>query len=83
MSELIAKALPDATDTRAIAFGRGVLTETGRVVADTFPGAACVLVADDNTWRAAGVQVRDSLTHAGVPLEEPFVFPGTPTLYAS
>lgn len=83
MSELIAKALPDATDTRAIAFGRGVLAETGRVFANTFPGAACVLVADDNTWRAAGVQVRDSLTHAGVQLEEPFVFPGTPTLYAS
>ena len=79
---LIARALQDATDTRAIAFGHRVLAQTGDVFANTFPGSACVLVADDNTWAAAGEQVRESLVAAGVRLEEPFVFPGTPTLYA-
>lgn len=80
---LIDKALTTATDTVAIRIGRGVIAETGELFAATFPGATAIIVADENHWRAAGQQVVDSLTAAGVAQAEPYLFPGTPTLYAS
>ena len=82
MSYLIDRALEDATDTKIIITGSGVVSETGRVFTDAFGDAACILVADENTWSVAGTQVRESLERAGVALIDPFVFPGVPTLYA-
>ena len=82
MSHLIDRALKDATDTKAIVTGSGVVSETGRVFTDTFGDAAGILVADENTWAVAGRPVQESLQRAGVRLIEPFIFPGVPTLYA-
>ncbi|MGA4506935.1 sn-glycerol-1-phosphate dehydrogenase [Propionibacteriaceae bacterium G1746] len=82
MSELIDKALENATDTKAIVTGHGVLGQVGEVFTKTFGDAKAVLVADENTWGVAGEQVKKSLEDAGVALEEPIIFPGTPTLYA-
>ena len=48
-SELIAKALETATDTRAIVAGSGVVSGTGSVFAEQFPGKRAILVADENT----------------------------------
>ncbi|WP_028707911.1 sn-glycerol-1-phosphate dehydrogenase [Propionicicella superfundia] len=79
---LIDKALETATDTHAIEIGRGVVATTGRLFAERFPGRAGIIVADENHWRVAGRQVVESLTSAGVRLLDPYVFPGTPTLYA-
>ena len=76
-------ALAEATDTRVIVAGADVLDRTGNVFTETFgTGALAQLVADENTWAVAGEQVRASLAQAGVELAEPFVLPGTPTLYA-
>src|SRR5690625_1803092 len=76
-------ALAEATDTRVIVAGPDVLDRTGSAFTETFgPGALAQLVADENTWAAAGDQVRASLAQADVELAEPFVLPGTPTLYA-
>ena len=80
---LIERALRTATDTKAIEVGRGVVTRTGEVFARLFPGRTAIIVADENHWRVAGEQVVASLTAAGVPQAEPYIFPGTPTLYAS
>lgn len=82
MTELIDKALEDSTDTKAIISGRAVLDRTGTLFKQLFGDAACILVADDNTWGVAGEPVKASLEAAGVTLVEPYVFPGTPTLYA-
>ncbi|MGD8216328.1 sn-glycerol-1-phosphate dehydrogenase [Aestuariimicrobium sp. Y1814] len=82
MSELIDKALENATDTQAIVTGRGVVNQTGEVFKKVFGDARAILVADENTWAVAGEQVKASLEAAGVELEEPHIFPGTPTLYA-
>ena len=82
MTKLIDQALERATDTKAIVTGRGVVDRTGDVFTSTFGDAACILVADENTWAAAGEQVKASLEAAGVKLLEPYIFPGTPTLYA-
>lgn len=82
MSELIDKALENATDTKAIVTGRGVVSQTGEVFTRVFGDARAIIVADENTWAVAGEQVKASLDAAGVQLEEPYIFPGTPTLYA-
>lgn len=81
-SELIQQAMKSATDTKAIAFGRGVIDQTGSVFRDLFGDAHAIIVADENTWAVAGEQVQASLEAAGVPLEPRYVFPGKPTLYA-
>lgn len=83
MSDLIQKALADADDTKVVVMGHGVLERTGPVFKDLFGDAAAIVVADGNTWEVAGEAVTASLRDAGVPLVEPYVFPGHPTLYAS
>ena len=79
----IERALRTATDTKAIEAGRGVVARTGEVFARLCPGRTAIIVADENHWRVAGTQVVASLTAAGVPQAKPYIFPGTPTLYAS
>ncbi|WP_076464163.1 sn-glycerol-1-phosphate dehydrogenase [Actinomyces mediterranea] len=82
-STLITRALETATDTRDIIFGMNVLERTGDLFARVFPGARALVVADDNTFAAAGRAVVASLAAAGVEsVQEPYIFPGTPTLYA-
>ncbi|MFT3888011.1 MAG: sn-glycerol-1-phosphate dehydrogenase [Arachnia sp.] len=79
---LIQHALESADETRAIEFGHGALARTGRLFKELFPDATALVVADDNTFAAAGAEVLAALSEAGVPLAaEPFVLPGTPTLY--
>lgn len=79
---MIAQALTTATDTKEIAFGEHVLDQTGPMFKKLFPGKKALVVADENTFAAAGEAVVASLKEAGVELLENFIFPGTPTLYA-
>lgn len=82
-SELIATALKTADETKAIAFGDDVLGETGKIFAEQFPGARVLVVADENTFAAAGKEVVASLKDSGVEFaEDPYLFPGKPTVYA-
>ena len=46
-------ALADATDTRDVAVGRGVIAEAGERITAHLPGPY-VLVADESTWAVAG-----------------------------
>ncbi|MFT3943733.1 MAG: sn-glycerol-1-phosphate dehydrogenase [Ancrocorticia sp.] len=81
-SELIEKALSTATVTKAIAFGDDVLAASGPMFVEQFPGAKVLLVADENTLAAAGEPVVASLKAAGVEFaDDPYIFPGKPTLY--
>ncbi|SPT74330.1 Glycerol-1-phosphate dehydrogenase [NAD(P)+] [Arcanobacterium haemolyticum] len=83
MSEMIEKALETATETRAIAFGDDANLRAGSVFVTTFPGQKAFLVADENTWGAAGQTIKKSLEEAGVEFAAaPYIFPGKPTLYA-
>lgn len=84
MSEsLIDTALRSAKDTRAIVIGAGAVASTGRVFVELFgAGAQAIVVADENTYAVAGDGVVQSLREAGVEMVEPYVFPGSPTLYA-
>lgn len=80
---LIERALRTADETRAIEFGPGVVHRTGRLFKRLFPGKQVLVVADANTFGAAGPAVMDSLVEAGVEFaSDPLLFPGKPTLYA-
>lgn len=80
----LTRAVDAAGDTRALRFGPGVVEQTGAVFAEQFPGSEVLVVADENTYRAAGAAVVAALRAAGVQFaSEPHVFPGTPTLHGT
>jgi len=80
--ERIRAALHDATDTEVVMIGAGALASVGNLFSETFGEQPAVVVADDNTFEAAGRGAKASLEAAGVSLQRPYVFPGKPTLYA-
>ena len=81
--ELVNGALRDATDTRTVKIGEGVLGSVAEVFEQSFGGEAkAIVVTDENMWAAAGKEVQKILEAAGRETVEPYVFPGTPTLYA-
>jgi glycerol-1-phosphate dehydrogenase [NAD(P)+] len=65
-------------DTRAVVTARGCLRQAAELFRTHFPGEAAVIVADENTYAAAGREVRRILKAAGLEGEEPFLFPGSP-----
>ncbi|MBM9433605.1 sn-glycerol-1-phosphate dehydrogenase [Flaviflexus equikiangi] len=82
-NSLIAKALETADETKAIAFGKDVNRDAGPMFAEQFPGAKVLVVADENTYAAVGEDVVASLKESGIEFaDDPYIFPGTPTLYA-
>ena len=76
----IRKALRRAPDTREFVIGTGVLSGLPSLCAAHFPGARMLVVADTNTYRAAGERAVRSLRAARIPLVEPLIFPGRPML---
>ena len=80
--ERINAALQEATDTQNVLIGAGELASVDEVFGENFGDAAAVVVADENTFEAAGKEVQKYLEEAGRELIEPYVFPGEPALYA-
>ncbi len=77
----LADALGSARETRALVVGRGVLSETGRVFREQFPGCRAVIVADATTHTLTGGAVGAALTSAQVDCVAPFIYTD-PALYA-
>ena len=84
-AELVEKGLENASHTKTVEVGRGVLASSGTIIRDGLLEGVrkALLVADERTWKAAGADVERSLREAGADLAEPMVYPGSPTLYAS
>ncbi len=78
----IQQALEAATETNAFITGEGCRRDTPRIFQQHFPGATAIIIADDNTFHAAGKTVLECLQHSDIHVLEPFIFPGTPTLHA-
>ncbi len=78
----VAAALRDASDTREFVTGNGVLADVDALFARAFGKGAAVVVADENTFAAAGETVHARLSAAGREVAPPIVFPGRPTLAA-
>lgn len=71
----LAEALRAARETRALEVGRNILAETPRLFREQFADRRAVLVTDESTMAAAGLDVAASLKAAQLPSEEPFIFP--------
>jgi glycerol-1-phosphate dehydrogenase [NAD(P)+] len=80
--ERIDAALREATDTRRVLIGSGVLGAVDDVFSQCFADQATILIADDNTYAAAGSEVEQRLSAAGRGIKDRIVFPGRPALYA-
>lgn len=76
-SEMIAKALARATDTRACEIGDGVLEMTPALMREWFPSAAqAIVICDPRTRAAAGERVGALLGGAGFSVAEHVLEPG-------
>ena len=68
-TQCILDALKIATDTKAFELGEGVLHRAPALFKEYFPNRKAVIVADNNTWKAAGKAVDASMREAGIPCE--------------
>ena len=70
--------LPAGIQTAFFAMGDGALAETAAFMAKIFPDKKPWVIADDNTFAAAGKFVAEQLKEN---MYEPYIFPGTPRLH--
>jgi len=75
--ERIIRGLERATDTRVVRIGDGVVCEVPRILRALFRHTAAVVVADADTYRAAGQRVTEAMRDAGLELRKPIVFDET------
>lgn len=73
-NQLVSAALAAATDTAAMEIGVDILDRAPQMFKEQFPDQKALIVADENTWRAAGEAVYGYLQSAGVECEEPYIF---------
>jgi glycerol-1-phosphate dehydrogenase [NAD(P)+] len=79
----IRQVLKDVKETKQIELGTGVMAKISGMFAEYFPGHKAIIIADENTFAAAGRQVQDLLSAAGLSCGDPIVYPGSPMLYAN
>ena len=73
-NQRVARALAAATDTVALEIGVDILDRVPVMFKEQFPGRKAVVVADKNTWPAAGEAINSYLKQSDVECEEPFIF---------
>lgn len=73
--------IPAGLDTRCFVLGEGALKHLPQLLQQEFPGLTPWVIADTNTWKAAGAEAQRLLTAAGMTPAEPYIFPGTPVLH--
>ncbi len=77
------RAVAAAGITREVVVAAGGLEALPAVLARAAPSATCAIVADDNTWQAAGKRASQQLASAGVRAVEPIVLAGQPRVKPS
>lgn len=75
------EALAAATDTKSLVIEQAAIGKVAQMFKQNFPNKRALIVADNNTWKAAGFDVHDVLDGGEVPQEEPFIY-RDPELYA-
>jgi glycerol-1-phosphate dehydrogenase [NAD(P)+] len=78
----VTQALGHATETRAFELGSGALQRVPKVLEDLGISGKIVLVADENTYAAAGERLEEILHREGFATTGPVVFSGHPVLHA-
>lgn len=77
----IEEAIARAKDTKALIIQENAISRCGEMFKELFGDSKAIVVADQNTFKAAGEKTVRSLTEAGIGLYDPFVF-NDPDLYA-
>lgn len=70
----IQHALSRADETKVLIIRRGAISDLGSVFDKYFSGLPAMIVADENTFAAAGKKVSDALKKAGIKISEPFIY---------
>jgi glycerol-1-phosphate dehydrogenase [NAD(P)+] len=73
-------ALANASTTRHLVFGTGVIDEAVGLIRRTFADRPALISADERTFAIAGRQLHEALASAGHPVAAPVIFPAKPTL---
>ena len=73
--------VPAGLDSELFCLGKGALKYLPQVLSEAFPEQEAFLVADENTWRAAGSEAEKILNAAGFPIAGKYIFPGEPRLH--
>lgn len=68
--------------TSSIISGQNALEQIPDEICRLWPESSAFIVADANTWKAAGSRLATLLASGGVPSSGPFIFPGSPNLHA-
>lgn len=79
-SERIAAALKQTNHTREVLIAPGAVEAVPDVLGRWFPPSAVLVVADENTFDAAGKQVLEALGPSGRRAHPALIFPGSPML---
>ena len=78
----IKSAIKSAVDTEDCIIGIDCMNQIPAILKQHFPDAKLVVVADDNTFVAAGRRINNKLKSTGFDVVQPFVYPGKPMLHA-
>lgn len=73
--------VPAGLDTRCFVLGEGALKYLPQLLKQEFPGLTPWIVADTNTWKAAGAEAEKRIAEAGLFPAKSYIFPGTPVLH--
>jgi len=77
----LAEALAAARETRRLEIGTGILSQTPQLFRDVCPGRTAILIADQNTYAAAGGEVQRAFIESATATRAPYLF-NDPGLYA-
>lgn len=72
--------IPSGMKTAVFLLGEGVFQELPALWNEFFPGKTPWIIADENTWRAAGEAVSAAFRQGNIPEKTAKIFPGTPRL---
>ncbi len=78
----ITTALSHATETKVFEVGVDALSRLPAIIRDLGIEERVVIVADENTYAAAGDRLEQILRNASIALEETILYPGRPVLQA-
>lgn len=71
-------SIPEGMQTAVFVMEAGALKDAADVIKEYFPGKTPWIVADGNTWAAAGEKVAEVIKSAGIEAKEPKIFPAVP-----
>ena len=73
--------IPSGMETRAFAMSENAIADLPEILAQFFPSKKPFLVADENTWRAAGKRVENILNLANLEISGKVIYSGAERLH--